>query len=105
MRIPEQVSLLPTQRPPLSKGLPLKNVLGEIIHEHWIAIVWHVVTGNRGTRIRRVKAYKRGAGTQSHFYKEYRIFTGTSPATLLASMASASTAVTHRLLEGDLAAA
>lgn len=42
---------------------------------------------------------------QSHFYKDFRFFTGTSPATLLASRTSASTAVTNHLLEGDLSVA
>lgn len=42
---------------------------------------------------------------QSHFYKDFRFFTGTSPATLLAMRTPASTDVTNLLVENDLAAA
>lgn len=42
---------------------------------------------------------------QSHFYKEFRFFTGTSPQALLEARTPASTAVTDHLLEGDLSAA
>lgn len=42
---------------------------------------------------------------QSHFCKDFKFFTGASPATLLASRTPASTAVTNHLLQGDLSAA
>lgn len=49
--------------------------------------------------------YLDGYYDQSHFYKEFRFFTGTSPLALLAARTPASMAVTDHLLQGDLAAA
>ncbi len=54
---------------------------------------------------RQVDDYLDGYYDQSHFYKEFRAFTGTSPLGLIAARTPASTAVTDHLLEGDLSAA
>ena len=53
----------------------------------------------------RADDYLDGYYDQSHFYKEFRYFTGTSPLALIAARTPASTAVTDHLLTGDLSAA
>ncbi len=49
--------------------------------------------------------YLDGYYDQSHFYKDFRFFTGASPATLLAMQTPTSTAVTDHLLQEDLSVA
>jgi AraC-like DNA-binding protein len=53
----------------------------------------------------RADDYLAGYYDQSHFYKEFRYFTGTSPLALIAARTPASMAVTDHLLTGDLSAA
>lgn len=55
--------------------------------------------------VARADDYLDGYYDQSHFYKEFRYFTGTSPLALIAARTPASTAVTDHLLTGDLSAA
>ena len=49
--------------------------------------------------------YLDGYYDQSHFHKDFRFFTGTSPAAALASRSPTSMAVTTHLLQGDLSLA
>lgn len=50
-------------------------------------------------------SYLDGYYDQSHFYKDFRFFTGTSPASVLTSRAPTSMAVTTHLLQGELSLA
>ena len=59
----------------------------------------------RGAAAPRDGEYLDGYYDQSHFIREFRYFTGTTPKALLARRVVSSTAVTDHLLRGDLSAA
>lgn len=59
----------------------------------------------RGTAAPRDGEHLAGYYDQSHFIREFRYFTGTTPMSLLARRVASSTAVTDHLLRGDLSAA
>ncbi len=59
----------------------------------------------RGAAAPREAGHLEGYYDQSHFIREFRHFTGTTPKALLARRTPSSTAVTDHLLRGDLSAA
>lgn len=59
----------------------------------------------RGAAAPRDGGHLDGYYDQSHFIREFRYFTGTTPMSLLARRVASSTAVTDHLLRGDLSAA
>lgn len=66
---------------------------------------YHQLITLGGRNVRLAQACLDGYYDQSHFYKDFKYFTGTSPSAIIAERVRCSTAVTNHLLEQDLSAA